>query len=214
VITGYNTDVKRNGQVFHVQTEDKGVKNPVIETLVYLGGGQIIASRQYTYAGLVADGKVDERAVAELLESQHRQVMRWIQGGRFDPGGPPPFGATIISERSFDELVLEFLRSQEGAEPIEIVLAEEAKARAGAPCEMKLLIRSEGRSQPVPGAQVTITLAGPGTLPVKLLTAASGADGIVAARVRCPVDAGGGTLQVEAHHGAHAGALEIPIEAA
>src|SRR5262245_21768907 len=44
VITGYNTDVKHGGKVFHVQTEDKGAKNPIIETLVYVGGGQIIAS--------------------------------------------------------------------------------------------------------------------------------------------------------------------------
>jgi len=213
VIAGYNTDVKRNGRVFHVQTEDKGAKNPVIETLVYLGGGQIIASRQYSYAGLVVDGKVDDRAVTDLLDSQHRQVMRWIQGGKYDPSGPPPFGATIISERSFDEVVLDFLRSQEGAEPVEIVLAEDVKAVAGSPCAMKILVRGEASSRPVGGAQVSVHLIPPGGSPMKILTATAGPEGTLAARVKCPVDSAGGSLRIEARHGHHTGSLEIPVEA-
>ena len=38
MITGFNTDVKYKGTVFHVQTEDKGVANPIIESLIYKGG--------------------------------------------------------------------------------------------------------------------------------------------------------------------------------
>jgi hypothetical protein len=38
VITGFNTDVKYRGVVYHVQTEDKGTQNPLIETLIYKGG--------------------------------------------------------------------------------------------------------------------------------------------------------------------------------
>src|SRR4051794_22707590 len=35
MITGYNTDVRYRERVFHVQTEDKGLQNPSIETVVY-----------------------------------------------------------------------------------------------------------------------------------------------------------------------------------
>lgn len=211
MITGYNTDVQHGGKVFHVQTEDKGVRNPMIETLVYVGGGQIIATRQYSYAALVVDGRVDEKLLAELLESQHRRMMRWVAGGRFDPEGPPPFGATIISERSFDEVVYEFLRSQEGAEPVEILLAEEARPVAGSPAALKLLIRGGVSNQPVSGAQITVTLAVPPAPPVRLLSVVAGPDGSAAARVKCPVDSAGGTLRVEARHGDHGGSLELPI---
>ena len=38
MVTGYNTDVEHDGRVYHVQTEDKGTDNPMIETLVYRGG--------------------------------------------------------------------------------------------------------------------------------------------------------------------------------
>ncbi len=45
MITGFNTDVEYEGRVFHVQTEDKGRTNPVVESLVY-SGGEIVASRR------------------------------------------------------------------------------------------------------------------------------------------------------------------------
>jgi hypothetical protein len=34
MISGYNTDVRHLDVVFHVQTEDKGAVNPLIESLV------------------------------------------------------------------------------------------------------------------------------------------------------------------------------------
>lgn len=213
MITGYNTDVKHDGKTFHVQTEDKGAKNPIIETLVYVSGGRIIASKQYSYAGLVAEGKCDDRTVSEILDSQHRQVIRWITGGRFDPGGPPPFGSTIISGRSFDEVVLDFIRSQEGAEPIEVVVAEEFRAVAGQAAPIKILVRSEVGSAPIPAAHVTVTLRPPGGAPVRLFASAAAADGTVAGKVKCPVDAAGGVLLVEARHGALEDVVEIPIQA-
>jgi len=213
LITGYNTDVKHDGKVFHVQTEDKGVKNPIIETLVYVGGGQIIASRQYSYAALVVDGKIDERILSELLDSQHRQTIRWITGGKFDSSGPPPFGASIISDRSFDEVVLEFIQEQAGVEPIEIVLAEEIKAVAGTTAPLSILVRDEVSNAAIPSARVTVTLDMPGGSQAKLLAAAAGADGTVAGQVKLPVDAAGGVLRIEARHGAQIDTLEIPVTA-
>mgnify|MGYP001768423458 CR=1 FL=1 len=36
MIVGFNTDIKYRNEVFHIQTEDKGANNPLIETLVYV----------------------------------------------------------------------------------------------------------------------------------------------------------------------------------
>jgi hypothetical protein len=49
VITGFNTDIKHNEKVYHIQTEDKGLQNPYIESLVYVGG-EILASKKTSYA--------------------------------------------------------------------------------------------------------------------------------------------------------------------
>jgi len=53
MVTGFNTDVKHDGRVYHVQTEDKGLQNPIIETLIYMGG-EILAARRTSYADLIA----------------------------------------------------------------------------------------------------------------------------------------------------------------
>ena len=45
MITGFNTDIKHNDKVYHIQTEDKGLQNPYIESLVYVGG-EILASKK------------------------------------------------------------------------------------------------------------------------------------------------------------------------
>src|ERR1019366_7225907 len=49
VITGFNTDVKHDTKVFHVQTEDRGLANPVVESLVYVGG-EILLSKKSPYS--------------------------------------------------------------------------------------------------------------------------------------------------------------------
>jgi hypothetical protein len=82
MITGYNTDVRHNDVVFHVQTEDKGAANPSIESLVYVGG-QVLASKRASYAELVAQGK-DDKAIIALMDHQHRTMIAAIRHGKFD----------------------------------------------------------------------------------------------------------------------------------
>ena len=82
MITGYNTDVRHNDVVFHVQTEDKGASNPFIESLVYVGG-QVLASKRASYAELLAQGK-DDKAIIALMDHQHRTMIAAIRYGKFD----------------------------------------------------------------------------------------------------------------------------------
>jgi hypothetical protein len=83
VITGFNTDIKHGERVFHVQTEDRGVGNPVVESLVYVGG-EILLSKKSSYTNHIADGRVDEKAVREMMDLQHRRIIEAIRRGRFD----------------------------------------------------------------------------------------------------------------------------------
>lgn len=82
MITGYNTDVRHQEVVFHVQTEDKGAANPFIESLVYVGG-QVLASKRANYADLLAEGR-DEKEIVALMDQQHRTMIAAIRQGRFD----------------------------------------------------------------------------------------------------------------------------------
>jgi hypothetical protein len=82
VITGFNTDVEHDGVTYHVQTEDKGLKSPLILSLVYVGG-TILASKRTPYDDLLATG-FDEKKLAERLQRQHKLICAAIHTGRIE----------------------------------------------------------------------------------------------------------------------------------
>jgi hypothetical protein len=107
VITGFNTDVKFRGLVYHVQTEDKGKVNPLIETLIYKGG-EILASRRLPYAELVKDAAADvEAAIGRLMEEQHKAMILEVKRGRFAPPEEQQ-----KEDLSLDEIVLAYLAAR------------------------------------------------------------------------------------------------------
>jgi hypothetical protein len=85
LITGFNTDVKHETKVFHVQTEDRGIANPVVESLVYVGG-EILLSKKSPYNSLITGDRVDEKALREMMDLQHRRVIEAVRRGRLDRG--------------------------------------------------------------------------------------------------------------------------------
>lgn len=82
MITGFNTDVEHEGITYHVQTEDKGLKSPLILSLVYVGG-TILASKRTPYDDLIADG-FEESKLAERLNRQHKLICAAIHAGRIE----------------------------------------------------------------------------------------------------------------------------------
>ena len=79
VLTGFNTDIEHSGTTYHVQTEDKGRGNPLVESLVYTSG-EILYSRRTPYHDLV-EQEVDREAIASLMERQHRSIVDAVQAG-------------------------------------------------------------------------------------------------------------------------------------
>ena len=82
MITGYNTDVKHRGTVFHVQTEDKGLPAAWVETLIFVGG-MVVARRKRNYQDLI-DGEPNQQAISKALEDQHRAMIADVRLGRVD----------------------------------------------------------------------------------------------------------------------------------
>ncbi len=87
MLTGYNTDFKFQGKVYHVQTEDGGVNSPYITSLLYHQGA-ILASRKTSYADIL---KADclEDVVRELMMEQHKQMIRDLMQGKLDVHNAP-----------------------------------------------------------------------------------------------------------------------------
>jgi hypothetical protein len=63
MVVGFNHNFRYKGEVYHIQTEDSGVKSPNIVTLLYQGG-TILGSKKTSYADIA---KVDnlEQVVEE-----------------------------------------------------------------------------------------------------------------------------------------------------
>jgi hypothetical protein len=82
VLPGFNTDFKYKGQVYHAQTEDNGVDNPIIVTLLYLSGA-ILASKKTPYQHLIGENDFRNRLM-DLMKSQHRDIMKAVLAGEFE----------------------------------------------------------------------------------------------------------------------------------
>jgi hypothetical protein len=82
MVLGYNHNVVYKGEVFHVQTEDSGVNNPHIITLLYRGG-VILCSKKTSYADILTMDNL-ESVVEELMKTQHKDLMRRLKSGEFD----------------------------------------------------------------------------------------------------------------------------------
>ena len=71
-----------DGVVYHVQTEDKGLRTPFILSLVYTGGA-ILASKRSPYDDLIARG-FDEAILAQRLYRQHKLICAAVHAGRIE----------------------------------------------------------------------------------------------------------------------------------
>ena len=107
MITGFNTDVNYKGTVFHVQTEDKGLQNPIIESLIYKGG-EILGSRRLPYSEMMQNG-YDEKTIVKLMEDQHKTMIEEIRKGKFDASADLLGDEAVLSDQSLDQVILNYL---------------------------------------------------------------------------------------------------------
>jgi len=88
MVPGFNTDFKYRGETYHVQTEDNGVGNPVVVTLLYHKGA-ILASRRTPYHDLAGKPGFEQELMG-LMKNQHKDLMRALLAGTYDKNGASP----------------------------------------------------------------------------------------------------------------------------
>jgi hypothetical protein len=86
MLTGFNTDIKFQDVVYHIQTEPR--KDAGLETTVYVKGA-VIHSFRSSYQELLNSPDYSEDKLKRMLEDQHRQVIARIRGGEIRPLAPP-----------------------------------------------------------------------------------------------------------------------------
>jgi len=89
MLPGYNHNICYKGQIFHIQTEDSGVKYPHVITLLFVKGN-IVARKKKDYTEAVGFERMED-VVRELMQDQHKEMLRELKGGTYDRflGGVP-----------------------------------------------------------------------------------------------------------------------------
>lgn len=204
MITGFNTDIKHNEKVYHIQTEDKGLQNPYIESLVYVGG-EILASKKTSYADQ-AKGGIDEKWIGGLMEQQHRTMIAAIKRGRFDapadatksatplPSEPtvsatplPESPAAAAEEKTLDQVIIDYLASEAESEHLELALLNTVDFFAGSAVEVRVATKKSLSQNPIAAASIEVKVISTVEPPRVIFKGKTTADGT--ATVRCTIPA-------------------------
>lgn len=201
MITGYNTDVPHRNAVFHVQTEDKGENNPLIETLVYVGG-RVLATRRLTYGELLEEGK-GEKHIVELMERQHRRVIAAIRAGKLDAKydeahrtGSRPISVRPATElktssevapvpmvpggggdRTLDQVILDYLTSEADQEQLLLMVDGDSQLNLGHPAGLAIRTSSSKSGLAVSGARVAVRMISTVSEPCTLVSGQTDGEG-------------------------------------
>jgi hypothetical protein len=206
VITGFNTDIRHGDKVYHIQTEDKGLQNPYIESLVYVGG-EILASKKTSYAEQIKCGGADEKWIGGLMEQQHRTMIAAIKRGRFDapaettksgsavtpgrtlaqpsPDSESDSATAVAEERTLDQVIIDYLASEAESEHLELALLNQADFYAGAPVEVRVATRKSLSQSPIAAAAIEVRVISTVEAPRVIFRGKTAADGT--AVIRCTV---------------------------
>jgi hypothetical protein len=223
VLTGFNTEIEFDGVSYHVQTEDRGQNNPLIESLVYVRG-EILANRRTEYRDLI-DAGADLASIQVLMERQHRAIVEAIRSGRIDLLTEPPVGAegdTTVSrkgpglatrplssaieaaknaQKSLDEVISDWLAEQDRDERIRLRVVGGDDLHFGKPFKLQVSVQVSPTEEAVGEARLMARFLSTEMKPQKLADGVSDAAGAVELSGTIPtVTKGQGLLVISVQH--------------
>ena len=211
MITGFNTDVKHRNRVFHIQTEDKGESNPYVESLVYVGGEILATKRtsyaevvktgarddhavqdlmEQQHRTMIAaiqrgrfDGPNGGVQVPEGMspsvapEPEAKRPSKKVKGDSTSPGRDAP----TAGDRSLDQMILDYLVSDEVPEEVEVTLSPAPDFTAGRSVQTRLKAVWGSPSRPLAGALVQVRILSTSARAATVFQGKTSADG------SCPI---------------------------
>jgi hypothetical protein len=154
MIFGFNTDIRHNDTVYHVQSEAREAEQ-LLQTQVFVRG-RCIGKRAVSWAaaGLSTDSAANEAGEGgrdqdkeKLLRDLHREVLDAIREGRLD---------SILDKRETPETLA-------AVKELDLHWTNADSVHSGGALMMNLRVTEAG--QPVQGARLTFRFARPGAAP-------------------------------------------------
>ena len=156
MIFGFNTDIKQQDTVYHVQSEARESER-LLQTQVFVKG-RCIGKRAVPYALVTSEGDDGDPHKEKMLREQHRQVLDAIREGKLD---------SLLDKRESPETL-------SGIKELEMEWLNSNSVHAGGNLMMHLRVTDGGAA--AEGARLTFRFARPDAAPyyAQVLTDASG----------------------------------------
>jgi len=157
MLFGHNTDVKVGESVYHVQTEDRGTANALIDTTVYCRG-RVLHRRTNNYIDLLPLDSGREDLLRKRIDDQHRTVTEDIRSGALllvPP--PPPVHEDLGAKKSADSAAHS---TASLAPPLALELINAKSWLAGKRANLQVAVRKKQNGEAIAGALVTARIDG------------------------------------------------------
>ncbi len=151
MIFGFNTDIRVGKIAYHVQTEDRGQTNPVIDTTVYVGG-RVMHKRATSYQKLFESPDYSPQILRQCLEEQHRGIIDELRSGALkidlpaQPARPASAAALPVSPGAHSG--------------IHVQLMNPASWLAAGTATLKVEVKNSTTFEPVPSVRVMAKIDG------------------------------------------------------
>ena len=155
MLFGHNSDVKVDETVYHVQTEDRGTANALIDTTVYCRG-RVLHRRTNNYFDLLPLEAQQEKLLRTRIDEQHRKVVEEIRGGTLQLAAPPLPAQEIPGEKNTAHDA-----ARSNVTPgLALELINAKSWLAGKRANLHIAVRKKQNGVVVPGALVTARIDG------------------------------------------------------
>jgi len=131
-LLGYNNNIPYKGRMYHVQTEDSGVKRPHIITHLFADGGRVVPSKKISYAEHLETATDLEEMVRKMMKEQHKGMVISLRDGEFDHIIEQDIGGAAPKPAVAQEIPVEVLERAAALAERELIEGFRALARAAA----------------------------------------------------------------------------------
>lgn len=208
MLFGHNSDVKTGETVYHVQTEDRGTANALIDTTVYCRG-RVLHRRTNNYIDLLPLDPAREETLKKRIVEQHRSVSEEIRSGTLKLV-PPPAPAQGSSAGKEQAAAPRHLTAS--APPLVIELINAKGWLSGKRANLHVAVRKKQNGEAVARALVTARIEG--AAEVTEFSSETGGDGQAHLEFEMPRLAGAEpALVIEATQADSKGQLKFQLRA-
>lgn len=100
-LVGFNNNVRHRGRVFHIQTEDSGVRHARIVTHLFADGGRILKTTRIDYRDQLGREDVSD-SLRRLMKEQHKRMFVALRAGELDESIRAVFGGNPEAPEAAD----------------------------------------------------------------------------------------------------------------